>query len=131
MIQYGFSSFSRFSGMLPSQKHLSTALNRIEPLEVRTLACHHGSVLTGDPARYYRAVRENSVGDIVNAPFYERRAPAAGHKGMTPVMHQAVITRIAIQMIFRRRAKTEKLTRPPTHRLTASFAVYSNERKRF
>jgi len=65
--------FSRFSGFLPSQKHLETALDRIEPLGVDTLACHHGSVLKGDPRRYYRALRENTVGDIVDAPFYELR----------------------------------------------------------
>jgi flavorubredoxin len=63
--------FCRFSGLLPSQKHLETALSKIEPLAVDTLACHHGSVLRGDPTRYYRALRENTVGDIVGAPFYE------------------------------------------------------------
>ncbi len=71
--------FCRFSGMLPSQKHLLAALDRIEPLNVQTLACHHGSVLTGDPTRYYRALRENAVGDIVDAPFYEGRVPGSGY----------------------------------------------------
>ncbi len=65
--------YCRFSGLLPSQRHLETALDRIEPLDVKTMACHHGSVLTGDPRRYYRALRENTVGDIVEAPFYELR----------------------------------------------------------
>ena len=63
----------RFTGFLPSQKHLQVALDRIEPLTVDTLACHHGSVLKGDPRRYYRALRENTVGDVVDAPFYELR----------------------------------------------------------
>ncbi len=72
--------FCRFSGLLPSQRHLETVLDRIEPLDVTTLACHHGSVLTGDPHRYYRALREHTVGDVVDAPFYEmRRAPGAGY----------------------------------------------------
>ena len=65
--------FCRFSGLLPSQKHVEKVLDRIEPLRVDTLACHHGSVLTGDPRRYYRALRENVVGDMVEAPFYEMR----------------------------------------------------------
>jgi flavorubredoxin len=62
-----------FSGFLPSQRHLEVVLDRIEPLTVDTLACHHGSVLTGDPRRYYRALRKNAVGDVVDAPFYEMR----------------------------------------------------------
>ena len=70
--------FCRFSGILPSQRHLETALDRIEPLAVDTLACHHGSVLTGDPQRYYRALRENSVGDVVDAPLYSMRPPEGG-----------------------------------------------------
>jgi flavorubredoxin len=67
--------FCRFSGLLPSQRHLETALDRIEPLAVETLACHHGSVLTGDPQRYYHALRTNSVGDVVDAPLYDMRPP--------------------------------------------------------
>ena len=66
--------FSRFTGLLPSQRHLEVALDRIERLSVDTLACHHGSVLKGDPHRYYRALRENPVGDVVEAPFYELQA---------------------------------------------------------
>ena len=42
-----------------------------------TLACHHGSVLTGDPHCYYRTLRENAVGDVVDAPFYEMRLPGS------------------------------------------------------
>jgi flavorubredoxin len=67
--------FCRFTGLLPSQTHLEATLDRIERLPVDTLACHHGSVLTGDPQRYYRALRENKVGDVVGAPFYEIRMP--------------------------------------------------------
>jgi flavorubredoxin len=69
--------FCRFSGLLPSQKHLEVALDRVEPLAVDTLACHHGSVLAGDPRRYYRALREHTVGDVVGAPFYDLRAPGS------------------------------------------------------
>ena len=67
--------FCQFSGLLPSQKHLEAALDRIEPLDVGTIACHHGSVLSGDPRRYYRALRENPVGDAVSAPFYDMKDP--------------------------------------------------------
>jgi flavorubredoxin len=71
--------FCRYSGLLPSQKHLEAALDRVEPLAVDTLACHHGSVLAGDPRRYYRALREHTVGDVIGAPFYDQRAPGAGY----------------------------------------------------
>ena len=64
---------------MPPSRHRSTwrrPLDRIGPLEVKTIACHHGSVLTGHPRRSYRAPRENAVGDIIDAPFYEMRMPA-------------------------------------------------------
>ena len=67
--------FARFSGYLPSQRHLEKALDLIEPLAVDVLACHHGSVLSGDPQRYYKAFRSGMVGDIVDAPFYDMRLP--------------------------------------------------------
>lgn len=63
-------------GLLPSQKYLEAALDRVEPLPVETLACHHGTVLRGDPHRYYRALRDNTVGDVVDAPFYRMRVPS-------------------------------------------------------
>lgn len=62
----------RFYGAWPSQKHLEAALDRLEPLNINTLACHHGTVLKGDPKRYYRALRE-SVMEVVDAPFYSMR----------------------------------------------------------
>lgn len=68
--------FCRFAGLLPSQRHLEAVLGRIEPLAVETIACHHGSVLSGDPRRFYQALRENVVGDVVDAPFYDLRMPA-------------------------------------------------------
>jgi hypothetical protein len=30
-------------------------------------------VLSGDPKRYYKALRDNPIGDIVDAPFYNMR----------------------------------------------------------
>ena len=67
--------FCRATGLLPSQRHLEVALDRIEPLAVDTLACHHGSVLAGDPQRYYQALRTTPVGDVVDTPFYDSRPP--------------------------------------------------------
>lgn len=61
---------ARFFGLLPSQAHLNQLLDRIEPLDIDTLACHHGSVLRGDPQPYYAALRDHTA-DIVDAPFYE------------------------------------------------------------
>jgi len=65
---------ARFFGLLPSQAHLNQLLDRIAPLAIDTLACHHGSVLQGDPSRYYQAMR--SAGDVVDAPFYEMQGVA-------------------------------------------------------
>ncbi len=66
---------ARFFGLLPSQAHLNQLLDRIEPLAIDTLACHHGSVLLGDPSRYYRVMRDHGA-DVVDAPFYEMQGGA-------------------------------------------------------
>ena len=66
---------ARFFGLLPSQAHLNQLLDRIEPLAIDTLACHHGSVLQGDPSPYYQAMREQAA-DVVDAPFYEMQGVA-------------------------------------------------------
>jgi len=66
---------ARLSGAFPSQRLLERTLDRIAPLDVDTLACHHGSVLRGDPHRYYRALRENPIGDVVDPAVYNRQLP--------------------------------------------------------
>ncbi len=66
---------ARFFGLLPSQAHLNQLLDRIEPLAIDTLACHHGSVLQGDPSRYYRVMRDRAA-DVVDASFYEMQGVA-------------------------------------------------------
>jgi flavorubredoxin len=48
-------------GIFPSRAHLNAALDKIEALSPRVLACHHGSVLTGKIPAYIRALRENDV----------------------------------------------------------------------
>ena len=58
----------RQSGVFPSQKHLHAALDKIESLNPRVLACHHGSVVTGQIPAYIKALRENDVTGIVPGP---------------------------------------------------------------
>ncbi|MEA2639863.1 MAG: hypothetical protein QOF51_1257 [Chloroflexota bacterium] len=56
----------RAGGLMPSMAHLHAALDKIEPLDVRRIACHHGSTLDGAVApRYIRALRENDVTAVV------------------------------------------------------------------
>lgn len=56
----------RQGGLMPSMRHLHSALDKLEPLldgpsGLKTVACHHGSVLTGDLSPYFKALRENDV----------------------------------------------------------------------
>jgi flavorubredoxin len=48
-------------GIFPSRAHLDSALDKIEALNPKTLACHHGSVIDGKIERYFQALRENDV----------------------------------------------------------------------
>jgi flavorubredoxin len=55
-------AFYRQSGLMPSMPHLHAALDKIEPLDVRQIACHHGSTLAGSVIpRYYQAIRDNDI----------------------------------------------------------------------
>ena len=56
----------RQGGLMPSMRHLHSALDKLEPLlsgqsGLKTVACHHGSVLTGDLKPYFKALREYDV----------------------------------------------------------------------
>lgn len=51
----------RMVGIFPSRPHLNVALDKIENLKPKVLACHHGSVLSGKIPDYIRALRENDV----------------------------------------------------------------------
>jgi flavorubredoxin len=54
--------FYRHSNLMPSMPHLHAALDKIEPLDVRRIACHHGSTIAGRVIpNYFRAIRENDV----------------------------------------------------------------------
>src|SRR5947208_563362 len=66
-------SLNRFLAIAPHAEPVASPLGAVD-----TLACHHGAVLTGDPRRYYRALRENVVGDVIDAPFYDPRSMNGG-----------------------------------------------------
>lgn len=54
--------YYRQSGLWPSMPHLHAALDQIEPLDVKRIACHHGSTIAGKVVLdYFRAIRENDV----------------------------------------------------------------------
>ena len=56
----------RQTGIMPSAAHLQAALDKVEPLDVRRIACHHGSTLDGPVVpRYIQALRENDVTAVV------------------------------------------------------------------
>ncbi|MEV3991069.1 hypothetical protein AB0J57_19370 [Streptomyces sp. NPDC049837] len=48
-------------GIFPSRAHLDSALDKIEAVHPRTLACHHGSVKTAKIGTYLQALREHDV----------------------------------------------------------------------
>jgi flavorubredoxin len=52
--------YARMRGIFPSQRHMA-ALDKIAPLRPRTIACHHGSVLTGNVANYVDLLRETDI----------------------------------------------------------------------
>jgi flavorubredoxin len=56
----------RLVGIFPSRQHLNAALDKIEPLNPRVLACHHGSVITGQISAYIRALREHDVTGVTS-----------------------------------------------------------------
>ncbi len=60
-------------GIFPSRAHLDAALDKVEALSPRVLACHHGSVVTGQVPAYIRALREHDVTGLTTwNPMRER-----------------------------------------------------------
>lgn len=55
----------QMTGILPSKTHLDAALDQIEAVAPKTIACHHGSVIGAQIPRYIRALREMPVTGIV------------------------------------------------------------------
>jgi flavorubredoxin len=51
----------RHIGIFPSRVYLNSALDKIEALNPKVLACHHGSVVTGQITSYIQALREHDV----------------------------------------------------------------------
>jgi flavorubredoxin len=52
----------RRGGVMPSMPHLHAALDKIEPLNVQRIACHHGSTIAGAVVpRYFQAIRDHDI----------------------------------------------------------------------
>lgn len=65
--------FYRLMGAMPSMKHIHAALDKMDSLPIETIACHHGSVLTGDLSPYFKILRDEDVTTI--AEYGTRSAP--------------------------------------------------------
>jgi flavorubredoxin len=52
-------------GLMPSMAHIRAALDKMKDIDIKTIACHHGSVLTGNLEPYYRAIWEQ---DFTGSP---------------------------------------------------------------
>ena len=61
----------RRNGIFPSRAHLNAALDKIEAMNPRTLACHHGSVVDGQVERYIQALRDNDVTGLPGASYMQ------------------------------------------------------------
>jgi flavorubredoxin len=61
----------RRNGIFPSRAHLNAALDKIESLAPRTLACHHGSVVDGQVERYIHALRDNDVTGLPGTSYMQ------------------------------------------------------------
>ncbi len=48
-------------GIMPSMGHIRAALDKMKDIDIKTIACHHGSVLTGNLEPYYRALWEQDL----------------------------------------------------------------------
>jgi len=57
-------------GLLPSMRHIHAALAKMESLNIETIACHHGSVLTGDLSPYFKILRDEDVTGISEAGIH-------------------------------------------------------------
>jgi flavorubredoxin len=64
----------RANGLFPSRAHLLAALDKVESLQPRTLACHHGSVVDGQIDRYFQALRDNDVTGLPGVSYMQEPA---------------------------------------------------------
>ena len=58
----GMLAMYKMNGIFPSREHLDSALDKIEARNPKVLACHHGSVVTGQIPVYLQGMRD---GDII------------------------------------------------------------------
>ena len=57
----GMLAMYQMIGIFPSRAHLDSALDKIEARNPKVLACHHGSVVTGQIPAYINALRESDI----------------------------------------------------------------------
>ncbi len=57
----GMLAMYKMIGIFPSREHLDSALDKIEARNPKVLACHHGSVITGQIPAYMEAMRDPSI----------------------------------------------------------------------
>lgn len=57
----GMLAMYKMIGIFPSRAHLDSALDKIEAQNPKVLACHHGSVVTGQIPAYIKAMRESDI----------------------------------------------------------------------
>ena len=57
----GMIAMYQMNGIFPSRAHLDSALDKIEARNPKVLACHHGSVVTGQISAYINALRESDI----------------------------------------------------------------------
>jgi flavorubredoxin len=68
--------YTRSIGLFPSQAHLGAALDKIEPLQPTTLACHHGTVKVGQIPTYLDAFRSHDVTGLIPSDPVHTSIPA-------------------------------------------------------
>ena len=57
----GMLAMYKMIGIFPSRAHLDSALDKIEARNPKVLACHHGSVITGQIPAYLDAMRDEDI----------------------------------------------------------------------
>ncbi len=70
----GMVAMYKLIGIFPSRAHLDSALDKIEARKPSALACHHGSVITGQIPAYINALREADIIGVTDwNPMQESR----------------------------------------------------------
>jgi len=60
----GMLAMYKMTGIFPSRDHLDSALGKIEARNPKVLACHHGSVITGQVPAYMEAIRDPGIIEV-------------------------------------------------------------------